>query len=94
MVFGPVETEKTITFTATQDTEDDDDESVKLAFGSTLPDRVSLGTNGEATIIIEDNDDPAVEVSFEENSYAVPEGGATTIVVTLSVNPGGRSPSR
>ena len=87
LTFDAGETEKTITFTATQDTEDDDDESVQLAFGSPLPDRVSQGTNWQATVNIRDDDDPAVAVSFEQSSYAVPEGGEETVRVTLSADP-------
>ena len=37
LTFVPGDTEETISFTATQDTLDDDDESVKLTFGNTLP---------------------------------------------------------
>ena len=37
VTFNPGDTEETISFTATQDTLDDDDESVKLTFGNTLP---------------------------------------------------------
>ena len=42
--FAPGETAKTITFSATQDTEDDDSESVKLGFGN-LPTGVSEGVH-------------------------------------------------
>ena len=42
VTFNRGETTKTITFTATQDTEDDDDESVKLGFGTMLT-RVCMG---------------------------------------------------
>ena len=41
VVFSSGDTEKTFTFTATDDTEDDDDESVKLTFG-TLPSPIQL----------------------------------------------------
>ena len=34
LTFGPTETSKTFTFTATQDSVDDDGESVELTFGS------------------------------------------------------------
>ena len=37
VIFGPTETSKTFTFTATQDSVDDDGESVDLGFGSPLP---------------------------------------------------------
>ena len=43
VTFNPGETSQTITFTATDDTEDDDGESV-LTFGASLPDRVTPGS--------------------------------------------------
>ena len=72
VTFDAGDTEKTITFSATQDTEDDDDESVKLGFGSTLPARVSAGTTDETTVSITDDDDPAVTVSFGAATLAAP----------------------
>ena len=42
VVFDSVDTEKTFTFTATDDTEDDDDESVKLTFGTLPTDPVAV----------------------------------------------------
>ena len=43
VMFTTGQTERTFTFSATQDPDDDDGESVLLGFG-TLPDRVSAGT--------------------------------------------------
>ena len=40
VTFGPNDTEKSISFRTTQDSLDDDGESVQLALSSTLPDRV------------------------------------------------------
>ena len=77
---------KTITFTATQDTEDDDDERVLLAFAS-LPDRVSAGTTNQVTFDITDDDDPQVTVSFGQAAYTVAEGETVTVRVTLSADP-------
>ena len=59
VTFGPTDTEKIITFTAADDAEDDDGESVKLSFDSPLPDGVSAGTIDETTVSITDDDDPA-----------------------------------
>ena len=92
VTFNPTETEKIIVFTATQDTVDDDDESVRLAFGPTLPSRVSRGTNGEATVNIGGDDDPQVDVTFGQGSdsqvtHTVPEGGSHTVTMTLSADP-------
>ena len=86
VVFASGETEQTFAFRATQDTGDDDDESVKLGFGN-LPTRVSAGTPSETTVNITDDDDPQVSVSFGATSYSVAEGGTVTVRVTLSADP-------
>ena len=86
LTFGATDTEKTITFTATDDSASDDGESVKLGFG-TLPARVSAGTNAEATVSITGSDVPAVTVSFDESSYTVAEGSTVTVKVKLSADP-------
>ena len=74
------------TFTATQDAEDDDGESVLLAFGI-LPDGVSPGTRNETTVSITDDDVPQVTVSFGQAAYTVAEGGTQSVTVTLSADP-------
>ena len=86
VTFNTGETSKTFTFTAAQDDVDDDDESVKLTFG-TLPDRVSEGTQAETTVSIGDDDDPYVDVQFGEPTYSADEGGIVTVTVTLSADP-------
>ena len=87
VVFNAGETSKTFTFAATADSEDDDDESVKLTFG-TLPDGVTEGTIKETVVSINDDDPPAdVDVEFGQGSYTVAEGGTVTVTVTLSVDP-------
>ena len=86
LVFGSHETSKTFSFTATDDTVDDDGESVKLGFG-TLPTWVSEGTISETTVSIIDDDDLRVSVSFEQSSYTVAEGDRVTVKVTLSEDP-------
>ena len=86
LTFSSGETEKSFSFTAVQDTDDDDDESVLLAFG-TLPTGVSAGANSEATVNITDDDVPAVTVSYEQSSYTVGEGSSVTVKVTLSADP-------
>ena len=77
---------KTFTFTAAQDEVDDDDESVRLSFG-TLPPAVSLGTTTQATVTITDDDGPQVTVSFGQAAYTVAEGGTQSVTVTLSADP-------
>ena len=86
VTFNTGQMSKTITFTATQDAEDDDGESVLLAFGI-LPNGVSPGTRKETTVSITDDDDPAVTVSFEQAAYTVAEGGTVTVTVTLNADP-------
>ena len=77
VIFPIGQTSKSFIFTATQDSEDEDNESVLLAFG-TLPPAVSPGTNAQATVSINDDDDPMVTVSFEQASYRVSEGDMVT----------------
>ena len=61
--FGPNDTEKSISFRTTQDSISDDDESVRLALSSTLPDRVEEGSQSEATVSITDDDGPGVLIT-------------------------------
>ena len=87
VTFDSGETSQSFTFSATQDTTDDDDESVQLVFGS-LPDtRLSAGSPGATTITITDDDVPAVTVQFSQGSYTVPEGATQPVTVTLSADP-------
>ena len=86
VTFNSGDTEKSITFAATDDSVDDDGESVLLGFG-TLPTGVSLGTNGESTVNITDNDVPSVTVRYEQGSYTVGEGSSVVVKVILSAVP-------
>ena len=96
VTFNSGDTEKTITFAATQDTQDDDGENVKLEFGS-LPGGVSEGTNDETVVNITDDDNPRIAVSFEQATYTVAESADTsttevkenevTVKVVLSADP-------
>ena len=85
VVFVSGETSKSATFEATEDTEDDDDETVELGFGA-LPDSVSEGSPGTAIVTIADNDE-AVTASFASATYAVTEGWTVDVMVTLDVDP-------
>ena len=82
------ETLKTITFAATDDTADDDGETVALGFG-TRPSGVTAGTPSTTTVTITDNDDPAVTVSFGAATYTVAEGGtvSTSLTSTSTLEP-------
>ena len=77
----------TFTFTAEADDVNDDDESVRLSFGASLPADVTAGTPDQATVSITDDDVPAVTVSFGAASYAVAEGSSRTVTVELSADP-------
>ena len=88
VVFNSGETEKTFTFAATSDTIDDDNESVKLTFGTTLPSGVTEGTTNETIVSINDDDLPAdVDVEFGQATYSVSEGSSVTVKVKLSEDP-------
>ena len=86
LAFASGDTEKTITFAATTDTDNDDGEKVKLGFG-TLPTGVSEGTTGESVVSITDDDVPSVTVSFEQSTYTVNENSTVDVTVELDVDP-------
>ena len=86
VVFNSGETGKSITFSATQDTIDDDGESVQLGFG-VLPTGVSTGGTATSTVSITEDDVPSVTVSFGSAAYTVAEGGTVEVTVTLSADP-------
>ena len=97
VTFNRGETTKTVTFTPTQDTVDDDGESVKLAFGSMPHSGVSAVTPTETTVSITDDDDPLVTVQFGQATYTVDESDDTSttgvtentveMTLTLSADP-------
>ena len=88
VTFESSDTEQTFTFTAVDDTVDDDGESVLLAFG-TLPSGVLAGTVKETLVSITDDDLPAsLTVNFGEDRYTVAEGGTVEVTVTLDEDPG------
>ena len=81
---------QTFSFTATQDDIDDDNERVKLGFGSPLPERVTVtsGTTATKLVNLGDDDAPIVTVEFEAASYTATEGGtAATVKVLISADP-------
>ena len=87
VTFDSGDRSKTITFEATQDSDDDDGESVRLSFGG-LPGAVTAVTPSASTISITDDDHPSVEVSFEKDTYDVNEGGSVDVMLMLSEPPG------
>ena len=84
--FQPGATSSTFTFEVSQDSVDDDGESVLLGFRD-LPPGVTTGTYDTTTVTIIDDDDPIVSVSYEKDSYEVAEGSRVTVKVTLSADP-------
>ena len=87
VTFNRGETTKTVTFSATQDTLDDDEESVKLGFGTMPHSGVSADTRDQATVTLTDDDDPFVTAMYGQSSYTVAEGGEQSVTVTLSTGP-------
>ena len=85
--FAATETSKTIAFAANHDS-DDDDESVTLGFGSSLPAGVSAGSQATTVVTIDDDDPTAVTVSFAQAAYSVTEGASVSVEVRLSEAPG------
>ena len=86
VTFNSGETEKTFTFSATQDIENDDGESVRLSLGS-LPSGVTRGSVATTTVAILDDDDPIVSVSFRQSAYTVSEGSSVPVSIQLSREP-------
>ena len=85
VTFNAGDMSKTITFTATQDAEDDDGESVLLAFGI-LPDGVNPGTRNETTVSITDDE---AGVTIEPTALSVVAGRSNEYTVKLATEPTG-----
>ncbi len=87
VTFMSGETSKTLTFTATDDALDEDDETVTLGFGASLPERVTAGTTAQAQVTITDNDTRGVTLS--NTTLSVIEGETGTYTVVLDSEPTG-----
>ena len=89
LTFGTSDTSKTFTLAVTDDSIDDDGESVEFGFGS-LPSGVTTGSPSIATVSLLDNDSTIPTVTFGSSSYTAREGGsAATVAVDLSEAPSG-----
>ena len=92
VTFQRGQTRASFTVRATDDSEDDDGESVLLHFRRLFPDDLEVGRYGArvATLHIDDDDgETAVTVSFESANYTAEEGGASaTVRVLLDAAPG------
>ena len=86
VTFAASDTSQTFTFTAADDSEDDDGETVRIEFG-TLPAGASAGTVGETVVSIVDDDAPAVVAEFAEATYSVSEGSSVVVTVELDQAP-------
>lgn len=86
LVFGTNDTRKTFTFTAAQDTLDDDGESVLVELGD-LPEEITTGTNTSTTLSVTDDDDLGVVV--DPTALTIDEGSTGTYRVSLSALPQG-----
>ena len=88
------ETSATFIVTATDDSVDDDGESVSLAFGTNLPDRVSRGAQATATVSLVD-DDGATDTTAPEASSATvsTDGAAIDIVFDEDLDTSGTAPA-
>ncbi len=87
VTFGPGETGKDAPVSATDDSVDDDGESVTLSFGD-LPDGVSAGSPPETVVQIVDNDYVPVTLEWEETAFTAEEPtspGALTPVTLRAV---------
>ena len=82
------DTAQTVTVTAAQDTDAADDaQTVGHAVASSSASEYVGATLDGLAVTVDDDEDPAVTVSFEQGSYTVAEGGSVTVKVQLSTNP-------
>ena len=84
LTFSTSDVTKIITVTATDDTVDDEGESITIGFGAAPAGYFAVGTT---TVFLADNDDPNA-VTFGAATYTAIEGGtAATVTVQLSRAP-------
>ena len=79
------ETTKSFVITPVDDSVDDDDETLKLHFG-TLTETLRAHGTTETIVTIVDNDDPQVEVNFRRAIHDVAEGASQTVTVNLTLS--------
>ena len=84
VTFQAGQTRRTFTVTATDDSVDDDGESVRIGFGP-LPDGFVAGARPTATVALADDDGAVTEVFFDGAAdLTVEEGNVTRVSVYLS----------
>ena len=87
VTFAAGETEQSFTVRATDDSADDDGESVQLGFGR-LPSGVALGSPATATVaLVAGSGVSTWFLFFEESSYTATEGGTAARVTVGLSNP-------
>ena len=85
VTFESGETEKSFTFSVSQDMVDDDGESVLLGIGSSLPTGVTEGTTDETTVFLIDDD--GIGVTVPPATLAIGEGSSKTYTMALTSQP-------
>ena len=87
VTFASGETSKTVTFSATDDSVDESDETVTLGFGASLPTRVTAGTTAETVVTITDNDTSGLTYSAAPSTLTV--GTSITALTATATGFGG-----
>ena len=87
VTFQKTETSKTFTVTATNDTVDDDRESVTLTLSASLPPRVTAGTTTRTVVALIDDDHPILTIKLDPPTKDVEEKTSQVIKATLSALP-------
>ena len=88
VTFNAGETSKSFTVTTVEDTADEPNAALTLAFG-TLPAGYIVGANVELVLTVVDDDHPIVSATFGAAAASVVEGGS--VEVTVSLSPGARA---
>ena len=76
IIFGSNQTEQTFSVTAVNDTVQEDEETVLLGFGESLPAGVTVGSQATATVTLTDNDTVAGAPSIAEIAITSEPGAA------------------
>ena len=86
VTFNAGETSKSFTVTTVEDTADEPDAVLTLAFGP-LPAGHIVGTHAELALTVVDDDHPIVSATFDQATATASEGGSVAVTVRLSQAP-------
>ena len=86
VVFNAGETSKSFTVATVNDSDDEPDRLLTLAFG-TLPEGYVAGTNSQLELTLVDDDVPIVSATFGRAAASVQEGTSVPVTVRLSQAP-------